>query len=86
MNGSSGTSGAAFKSGSVANSGFTGTPLAANVTFSSSFSGTNFSVVVTGGDARIWTVENISVSGFTINSNSDTLLSYSTYWIASQNV
>jgi hypothetical protein len=60
--------------------------LAANVTFSSSFSGTNFSVVVTGGDARIWTVENISVSGFTINSNSNTVLSYNTYWIASQNV
>jgi hypothetical protein len=42
-----------------------------------------YSVVVTGGDARSWTVENITVNGFKVNSNSNTSLTSDTYWIAS---
>lgn len=71
-----------MKSGSVASGSFTGDPKKYNVVFSSNFSNVNYSPVITGGDARSWTVENISVSGFTINSNSNTSLSYTTYWIA----
>jgi hypothetical protein len=41
---------------------------------------------VTGGDARVWTVESITVNGFIINSNSNTGLLYPTYWIATLNV
>ena len=70
------------KSGSVSAVSFTGDPKTYNVVFSSSFSSSNYSPVVTGGDARSWTVENISASGFTINSNSNTSLSNTTFWIA----
>jgi hypothetical protein len=39
--------------------------------------------VVTGGDARSWTVENVVAGGFKINSNSNTPLTGDVYWIAS---
>jgi hypothetical protein len=70
------------KSGSVSSGSFTGNPKTYDVVFSSSFPSSNYSPVVTGGDARSWTVENISASGFTINSNSNTSLSNTTFWIA----
>jgi hypothetical protein len=70
------------KSGNVSAISFTGDPKVYNVVFSSSFPSANYSPVVTGGDARSWTVENITASGFTINSNSNTTLSNTTYWIA----
>jgi hypothetical protein len=70
------------KSGSVNSDSFTGDPKTYNVVFSSSFPSSNYSPVVTGGDARSWTVENITASGFTINSNSNTTLSNTTFWIA----
>jgi hypothetical protein len=50
------------KSGIVSNSTFTGSPLNYQVLFTSSFPNTNYSVNVTGGDARVWTVENVTVS------------------------
>lgn len=74
------------KSGVVSNTTFTGTPLNYQVLFTSSFPNTNYSVNVTGGDARIWTVESVSVNGFIINSNSNTGLLYPTYWVATLNV
>jgi hypothetical protein len=74
------------KSGTVSDSTFTGSPLNYQVLFTSPFPSTNYSVTVTGGDARIWTVENITINGFIINSNSNTGLLYSTYWVASLNV
>jgi hypothetical protein len=74
------------KSGIVSNSTFTGSPLNYQVLFTSSFPNTNYSVNVTGGDARVWTVENVTVSGFIINSNSNTGLLYPTYWVATLNV
>ena len=70
------------KSGSVSSGSFTGTPLTYNVVFSSAFPNSNYSPVVTGGDARSWTVESITANGFTINSNSNTSLSNTTFWIA----
>lgn len=74
------------KSGVVSNTTFTGSPLNYQVSFTSSFPNTNYSVNVTGGDARIWTVESVSVNGFIINSNSNTGLLYPTYWVATLNV
>ena len=74
------------KSGIVSNSTFTGSPLNYQVLFTSSFPNTNYSVNVTGGDARVWTVENVTVGGFIINSNSNTGLLYPTYWVATLNV
>lgn len=80
------TSSTTAKSGIVSNSTLTGTPLNYQVTFTSAFPNTNYSVTVTGGDARVWTVESITVNGFIVNSNSNTGLLYPTYWIATLNV
>ena len=70
------------KSGNISSGLFTGLPLSYNVVFTNQFTNSNYSPVVTGGDARSWTVENITVTGFTINSNSNTSLSNTTFWIA----
>lgn len=74
------------KSGNVASNLFSGSPRTYTVTFSSPYPSTNYSVVVTGGDARAWTIENLTVNGFTINTNSNTNLSTLTNWIANMNV
>lgn len=73
-------------SGSVDASGFTGTPLAYTVNLPTAFASTDYSVVVTGGDARVWTVENLTTSSFVINSNSNTGLVSQTRWIATLNL
>ena len=80
------TSSTTAKSGIVSNTTWTGSPLNYQVSFTSAFPNTNYSVTVTGGDARVWTVESITVNGFIINSNSNTGLLYPTYWIATLNV
>jgi len=80
------TSSTTAKSGIVSNTTWTGSPLNYQVTFTSAFPSTNYSVTVTGGDARSWTVESVTVNGFIVNSNSNTGLLYSTYWIATLNV
>lgn len=80
------TSSTTTKSGIVSNTTFTGTPLNYQVVFTSAFPNTNYSVTVTGGDARLWTVETVTVNGFILNSNSNTGLLYPTYWIATLNV
>ena len=80
------TSSTTAKSGIVSNTTWTGTPLNYQVSFTSAFPSTNYSVTVTGGDARVWTIESRSTTGFIINSNSNTGLLYPTYWIATLNV
>lgn len=80
------TSSTTAKSGVVSNTTWTGTPLNYQVIFTSAFPNTNYSVTVTGGDARVWTIESVTVNGFIINSNSNTGLLYPTYWIATLNV
>lgn len=69
-------------SGSVSAGSFAGNPKTYDVVFNTNFANSNYSPVVTGGDARSWTVENLTTSGFTINSNSNTSLSNTTFWIA----
>ena len=80
------TSSTTAKSGIVSNTTWTGTPLNYQVSFTSAFPSSNYSVTITGGDARSWTVESVTVNGFIVNSNSNTGLLYSTYWIATLNV
>ena len=80
------TSSTTAKSGIVSNTTWTGTPLNYQVSFISAFPSSNYSVTITGGDARVWTVESVTVNGFIVNSNSNTGLLYSTYWIATLNV
>jgi len=80
------TSSTTAKSGIVSNTTWTGSPLNYQVSFTSAFPNTNYSVTITGGDARVWTVESVTVNGFIINSNSNTGLLYPTYWIATLNV
>ncbi len=74
--------GTEIKSGEVVNTSFTGDPKNTVVSFSPAFPNSNYSVVITGGDARSWTVENKTSSSFVINSNSNTSLNNSVYWIA----
>jgi hypothetical protein len=70
------------KAGSIANTSFTGNPRKAAVNFSTAFTNTNYAVVITGEDARSWTVEGKVVGGFTASANSNTSLTGITYWIA----
>lgn len=74
--------GSSVKSDSVSNSSFSGTPSTASVTFGTAFSDTNYAITITGEDARSWTIQSKTASGFTINSNSSVALTGTTYWIA----
>lgn len=74
-----------LKSGVVSNTSFTGAPYNYVVNLSVSFPNTNYSVAVMGGDARSWTVESLTTSSFVINTNSNTALTSSVYWIANSN-
>jgi hypothetical protein len=74
--------GGTVKAGSSISSSFGGSPLTSSITFSTAFSDNNYSVTVTGEDPRIWSIQNKSSTGFTINSNSSVALSNAAYWIA----
>lgn len=72
----------ATKANSIIYSSFAGTPLTASITFDNPYPNTNYSVAVTGEDARIWTIQNKTAAGFIINSNSNESLVGYTDWIA----
>lgn len=69
-----------FKSGKVDKNLFSGQPYTYNVQFNNVLPNTDYSVTVTGKDLRIWSIENESVSGFTINTNSNVPLNEYTFW------
>lgn len=69
-----------LKSGSVASGSFTGTPRTAAVVFDTAFADSNYSIAVSGSDARIFTIESKSASGFTINANANQALTGDVYW------
>lgn len=71
-----------LKAGSGSASSFGGTPRTASISFNTSFSSNAYSVVVTAEDARAWTIESKTTTGFVINSNSSVGLVNSVYWIA----
>lgn len=77
-----GSSGLQSKAGSVDNTSFIGTPRKATVTFSTPFSNNNYAISVTGEDARSWTIESKVSGSFIINTNSNTTLTGTTFWIA----
>ena len=56
--------------------------MTSSVTFTTPFSNANYSVTLTGGNARTWTAESLLAGSFLINSNSNTALDQNVYWIA----
>jgi hypothetical protein len=70
------------KVGNVAGGGFFGTPQTASVVFTTPFATTNFGVTITGEDPRVWSVDNKTTTGFTINSNSNVQPVNTVYWMA----
>lgn len=72
------------KINTVQASGFTGTPQKAIIVFTTNFSNVNYSVLITGGDSRNFTYESQTISGFTINTNANGVLTQPVNWFASQ--
>ena len=72
------------KVGFVSGSTFAGNPKTASVTFTSNFPNTNYAIVVNGEDERSWTSSNKTISGFTINANTNSSFTGLVYWIAKQ--
>jgi hypothetical protein len=71
-----------IQAGSVSSGSFSGTPKTATVTMPSAMPSTNYSVSFTGTtDARIWTVESKTTTGFVVNSNSNQAITGSVDWI-----
>lgn len=68
------------KAGNILNSAFSGSPLKYSVVFSTAYSNTNYTISITGADARFWTIESKTVSGFIINSNATDALTGSVSW------
>ncbi len=73
--------GMVVKSGVAKGNSFSGTPLIYTVTFATQFPGT-YTVTVTGGDARSWTVQDVGPAGFKINSNSSVAITNDVFWQA----
>ena len=71
-----------FKSGLVAGASFEGSPMTASVTFSTPFDDTDYSVVLSGGNARSFTVEDVTAAGFVISTNSNQAVDEPVYWLA----
>jgi hypothetical protein len=71
-----------LKAGTASIAEFAGTPYSASITFAASFASSSYSVAVMGVDARAWTVTDKATTGFTINSNSNTLLTGPVSWVA----
>ena len=69
------------KSGSVAAVSFTGSPRKAQVTFVTARADANYSIMMSGTNARTWTWESKTASGFIINSNSATALTGPVDWV-----
>jgi hypothetical protein len=78
-----GTSTSDYKSGLVNGASFSGTTLEYAVTFSQPMSSNLYAISIIGEDARTWSISNKGQSGFTIHSNSSTLLNGDVYWIVS---
>lgn len=71
-----------IKASSASAASFQGSPLTSSVLFGSAFGDNNYILTVTGEDARAWSIQSKSSTGFTINSNSDVALTGPVFWIA----
>lgn len=74
--------GSSVKAGSGSAASFGGSPRTASFTFTSAFSDNSYAVAVTGEDARSWSIQSKTSTGFTINTNSTIALTAPVYWIA----
>jgi len=70
------------KTGTIASGSFTGNPKTAAVTFSTAFANTNYSISITGVDARQWSWSSKATTGFTISSNANGALTGNVDWQA----
>ncbi len=68
------------KTGYIGPGDFTGSPLSATVTFDTTYVSTNYSIAITGEDARSWSISSKAAGGFTVDSNSSTALTGNVYW------
>jgi len=73
------------KSGRVLNSSFSGNPKKTTVTFATAFASTDYSVVVSGVDTRVWTIESQLNGSFVINANANQALTGDVKWQAQLN-
>ena len=71
-----------LKASSASVASFGGSPLTSSVTFGSAYSNNNYSISIVGEDARIFTIQSKSSTGFTINTNSTIALTGPVYWTA----
>jgi hypothetical protein len=69
------------KAGLVSAESFSGTPLVAQVTFETALPDTNYSIAISGVDARIFSYQSKETTGFIINTNANGALSGEVSWI-----
>lgn len=81
-NGGGGGGGATgIKAGQVNASSFSGSPLLYQVTFGTAYPNTNYSIAISAEDARLFTYQNKTASGFKISANSATPLTSEVSWM-----
>jgi hypothetical protein len=73
------------KSGVVSGTSFAGNPKTYAVTFTTAFADTNYNVKIVGEDARTWTYESKTTSGFVINANANQAFTGEVSWTATEN-
>lgn len=70
----------AIISGKVDKTSFSGQPYTYEIILPYNLPDTNYSITVTGFDVRVWSIENQTISGFTINTNSNVNPKNDTFW------
>jgi hypothetical protein len=87
IQGPAGASGAGLtsKAGEISSGSFSGIPLKASVSFVIPFANTNYSIALSGQDARVFTYESKTANGFVINANSNGAITGEVSWIAMVN-
>ena len=73
-----------IKAGIVQDDDFYGTPMTYGVVFDTPFLNINYTININGADARFFTYENVTVNGFTINTNADDALTGDVSWFCIQ--
>jgi hypothetical protein len=70
------------KAGVVPAINFSGDPKTASVVFDNPFVDNNYAVNITGVDNRNWSASNLTINGFTINTNANRTLVSQVFWSA----
>jgi hypothetical protein len=69
------------KADRIAAPSFLGTPRKASVVFSAAYPDNDYAVLITGADARTFTIESKTAAGFTINTNANTAMTGEVLWL-----